>query len=160
MFAAGASVQLPAHALWVGLIPVLGAMVQHCSVNEVLKSLDRFDGQAANIEGILHAQPEGFQILHYPKAERGVSIETEGDPYQSAVWLAFGSGALQPNLTTLGRWQGKRVRVQGFVRTRASLPPRGGLGRGGFGPYGLWPAQVEPYTIQRVTAGERREDGA
>ena len=26
MFAAGASVQLPAHALWVGLIPVLGAM--------------------------------------------------------------------------------------------------------------------------------------
>ena len=135
-------------------------MVQHCSVNEVLNSLDRFDGQAANIEGVLHAQPEGFQLLHYPKVERVLSVETEADPYQPAVWLAFGSGALLPNLVTLGRWQGKRVRVQGLVRTFAALPVRGGLGRGGFGPYGLWPAQIEPYTLQRVTARERREDGA
>jgi hypothetical protein len=50
------------------------------------------------------------------------------------------------------------VRIHGILSCYVSLPPVGALGRGGFGPWGFWPAQIEPYSVQRVTAEERREN--
>jgi hypothetical protein len=52
------------------------------------------------------------------------------------------------------------VRIHGILSSYISLPPVGALGRGGFGPWGFWPAQIEPYSVQRVTAEERRENAA
>lgn len=135
-------------------------MQRYCSVNQALGQLAEAEERAMTIEGILQLQPEGYQLLHYPKAERLTVADGSNEPYQAAVWVGFGSGSLQPNSIALTRWEGKRVRIQGFVRTIASLPSFAGLGRGGFGPHGLWPIQIEPYSVQRVTADERREDFA
>ena len=130
------------------------------TINQVMEQLAEIDGQAVELEGILALEPEGYHLLHFPKAERKPGPAESDNIYQSGVWLAFGSGSLQPNHSALSRWLGKRVRVYGVARTIASLPAFGSLGRGGFGSHGLWPAQIEPYYNQRLSAEERREHEA
>jgi hypothetical protein len=133
-------------------------MTAHRSVNEILAQLATLNDQPVQVEGILELQSEGFELLHYPKAERQ-SGPAEGEhQYQASIWVGFGNGSLQPNTEVLERWVGKRVRIHGVISSYLALPPVGSLGRGGFGPWGFWPAQIEPYSVQRVTAEERREN--
>jgi hypothetical protein len=131
------------------------------SVNQLLDELNSVEDAPIEVEGVLNAQPEGYELLHYPKSERRGNDEVEEPIYRSNVWLAFGNGSLQPNHSALARWLGKRVRVHGIVQTASSpLPSREFHHHGGFGPYGFWLAQLEVYSIQRVTAEARRESGA
>ena len=129
-------------------------------VNEVLDQLAELDGTPVQLEGVLQVHEEGYEVQHYPKAQRRPQYTENSHSYQAGIWLAFGTGSIQPNAIALKRWQGKRVRVSGFIRSLASLPPFGSLGKGGFGPWGFWPAEIETYSVQRVTAEERRENDA
>jgi len=129
-------------------------------INEVLNRLSELDGVPVQLEGILAIHAEGYEIKHYPRAERRHEYVDGESSYQSGVWLAFGDGSIQPNVSALSRWNGKRVRISGVIHSLSSLPSLGWVGKGGFGPWGFWPAEVETYSIQRVTAEERREDGA
>jgi hypothetical protein len=133
-------------------------MTAHRSVNDVLAQLATLNDQPVQVEGILRLQSEGFELLHYPKAERQFGPVEGEHQYQPSIWLGFGNGSLQPNTEALERWVGKRVRIYGVINSYLALPPFGSLGRGGFGPWGFWPAQIEPYSVQRVTAEERREN--
>lgn len=133
-------------------------MTSPLPINEVFERLAELDGQPLELEAVLIADDSGgFELLHYPNSARipyFVDGETE---YRQSIWLAFGNGSLQPNKDALQRWSGKRVRVHGVLRSVSALLTFGGLGKGGFGPWGLWPAEVEAYILQRVTAEERRE---
>lgn len=126
------------------------------SVNEVLDNLVALGGQPVELEGILEVHPEGYELRHYPKSERRGEVEAGGASYQPAFWVAFGAGSLRPNRQALARWVGKRVRIHGVVEA-PSAPEASGL-LGGFGPYGCWLAAIEPYSIQRVTAEDRRDE--
>lgn len=128
------------------------------SVNGLIEQLAELDGQPVQVEGVLVLEPEGYELQHYPKSERLTTRTLFDSEYRASTWIAFGDGGLKPNHATLERWIGKRVRVVGIVKTIASLSPVGALGRGGFGPWGFWPVQIEPYSVQRVTADERREE--
>jgi hypothetical protein len=133
-------------------------MTQHRTVNQTLDQLEELHGQPVEIEGILGIKPEGYELLHYPKAERRPDNGNEGPIHESSLWLAFGSGSIKPNPSVLSRWEGKRVRIHGVVYSAKSLPVvKGFEGHGGFGPWGFWRAQVEPYSIQRVTSEQRKE---
>jgi hypothetical protein len=125
------------------------------SVNEVLDQLVELEGQSMQLEGILEIHTEGYALKHYPNAERQSEYVEEGLSYQSGIWVEFGNGSIRPNDSVLGRWQGKRVRVYGVIHGVSSLSS----GIGGFGPWGCWPVIIEPASIQRVTAVERRENG-
>lgn len=127
------------------------------AINEVLQHLDSLDGRPVEIEGVLSSESEGYQLLHYPKAKRRTPFAVDDHTYEPAVWIAPGDGSMRLNTSVLDRWVGKRVRVHGILTSYLSLAPVGSLGRGGFGPWGFWPAQVEPYSVQRVTSEERRE---
>lgn len=133
-------------------------MTSPLTINEVFEQLAELDGQPLELEGILIADDSGgYEILHYPNSARipcFIDGETE---YRQSIWLAFGNGSLQPNKEALQRWSGKRVRVHGVMRSISTLPTIEGFGKGGFGPWGLWPAEVEAYILQRVSADERRE---
>ena len=132
----------------------------HSSVNQLLDDTPSSDGRPVQVEGVLGAQPEGYELLHYPKAERRANDEVDGPIYRSSVWLSFGNGSIQPNVTALSRWLGKRVRVHGVLMTTANpSPSREFHHHGGFGPYGFWLAALEVYSIQRLTSEERRENG-
>lgn len=135
-------------------------MKSYHTVNELLGQLTVFESQPVQLEGILELHEEGYALKHYPKTERHSEHVHDGNSYQSAVWIEFGNGSIQPNDTVLDGWQGKRVRVHGVIHSVTSLPSIGSLGKGGFGPWGFWPASIEPSSVQRVTAEERREDGA
>ena len=89
-------------------------MTAHRSVNDVLAQLTALDDQPLEIEGILELHAEGFELLHYPKAEREIGPQDGEHQYQAGVWVAFGSGSLQPNRDALYRWVGKRVRLHGI----------------------------------------------
>ncbi|WP_396616786.1 hypothetical protein ACHZ97_09475 [Lysobacter soli] len=130
------------------------------SVNGLIEQLAELDGQPVQVEGVLVLEPEGYELQHYPNSERLTTRTLFDSEYRPGIWIAFGDGALKPNHVALERWTGKRVRVVGIVKTIATLSPAGSLGRGGFGPWGFWPAQIEPYSVQRVTADERREEQA
>jgi hypothetical protein len=130
------------------------------TVNEALDLLDSLDGQPVQIEGVLVIEPEGYELVHYPKVERRVASSEDGVVIRSSFCLAFGNGSLQPNQKALARWQGKKVRVHGVIHTPELRPAYGSLGKGGFGPHGFWPAEIECYSVQRVTAEERRENDA
>lgn len=132
-------------------------MTHHRSVNDLLAGLNEFDGKPVELEGVLAEHAEGYELLHYPKVNRRGKLVDGEDSYEPAVWLAPDNGSLQLNTNALQRWVGKRVRVYGVVQSIASLKPVGSLGRGGFGPWGFWPSSIEPYSVQRVTADERRE---
>ena len=128
-------------------------------VNDVLTRLAELHGVPVQLEGILAAHYEGYEVVHYPKVERQSEYVQGNTSYQSGIWLAFGDGSIQPNERALSRWNGKRVRISGVIRSLSSLPSLGWAGQGGFGPWGRWPAEIEAYSVQRVTAEERREDG-
>lgn len=129
------------------------------TVNDVLDQAIELNGQPVEVEGILTVQPEGYHLLHFPKSERRDDRTDDGPIYRSSLWLATGSGSLQQNHSVLGRWCGKRVRVHGIVHSSLSQPSQTFHGHGGYGPFGFWPAQVMPYSVQRVTSGQRRESG-
>ena len=128
-------------------------------INNALARLAELDGVPVHLEGILIAHYEGYEVQHYPKVERQSEHIEENAVYQAGIWLAFGDGSIQPNERALGRWNGKRVRISGVIRSLSSLPSFGWVGKGGFGPWGRWPAEIETYSVQRVTAEERRDGG-
>lgn len=118
----------------------------HRSVNQLLDELPSTQGNPIEVEGILNIQPEGYELLHYPKSERRANDEVSGPIYRSSVWLAFGNGSIQPNHSALAHWFGKRVRVHGIVQTTSNpSPEREFHHHGGFGPYGFWLAQLEVF---------------
>ena len=113
------------------------------SVNEVIDRADELDGKPVEIVGLLTFEFENHSLGHYPKAERREITEAADPPYyQSSVWITFGAGSIQPNQEMLMRWQGKRVRISGVVRT-----PQGPFGCGHFSG---WGCEVEAYTIERL----------
>jgi len=130
------------------------------AVNDIIDNLSELDGQPLEVEGILFRESEGYQLLHYPKAERKAGPTVGEHTYKAAVWISPGNGSLRLNNDALSRWVGKRVRVHGILQSYTALEFHGFMGKGGFGPWGFWPAQIEPYSIQRVTAEERREHDA
>lgn len=131
-------------------------MKAHRSVHDVLDSLAALDGQAVEIEGVLGTETEGYEVLHYPKSQRRAATAADGPIYLSSLWLEFGTGSIQPNRQALKRWDGKRVRVHGIVHAPEARPATA-FGKGGFGPYGFWPAAIEVYSIQRATSEQRVE---
>ena len=133
-------------------------MTNPLAINQVFERLAGLDGQPLELEGILAVDDSGgYELLHYPAAERIACFVDGETEYRKAVWLSFGNGSLQPEKGALQRWAGKRVRVHGILHSVGALPIIKGLGKSGFGPWGMWPAEIEAYILQRVTAGERRE---
>lgn len=112
------------------------------SINAAIDRLSELNGQPVEVEGLLHFEFEDTSLWHWPKAERRGGAP-EGDGFtNSSLWLAFGSGSLQPNEKVLSSWSGKRVRVSGILR--------GPSPQSGCGHLGGWPAEIEPYSIERV----------
>lgn len=133
-------------------------MTNPISVNRLLEQLSKIDQHPLEVEGILEIHSEGYSLRHYPKSERQRDFPNGDEPYESGVWLATGQGSIQFNNLALERWHGKRVRVHGIAQSHSSLPHIPAFhARNGFGPWGAWPAQLEVYSIQRVTSEERRE---
>ena len=132
-------------------------MTNPLTINEALDRITELNGMPVELEGILASEPEGYHLLHYPKAERKPDyLDLSGHRYPPSVILAFGNGSLQPNQKALGRWLGKRVRVHGVLH---STPlPRGDEQTLFMGL--VTPARIEPYSVQRLTSDERREHGA
>lgn len=133
-------------------------MTSALTINQVFERLANLEGQPLEMEGVLIADDSGgYELLHYPNSAR-ISCFIDGETeYRQSIWLKFGSGSLQPNKDALQRWSGKRVRVHGVMRSVIALSRVEGLGKGGFGPWGFWPVELEAYILQRVTAEERRE---
>lgn len=129
------------------------------SVNEVLDQLETEHAAPVWIEGILEAlndgTNDGYELLHYPKAERRTDGSSRGP---IGLWLHFGAGSIQPNRLVLSKWLGKRVRVRGIVRcaggTRESHTP------GALSDPLYWRPHLEVYSVQRVTSEERKQGGA
>jgi len=134
----------------------LGVMTHPLAINHALDRLAELDGMPIELEGILAVEPESYQLLHYPQAERRPGYKDGRRIYPPVVVLAFGNGSMQPNRSALTRWLGKRVRVHGVLRS--TLLPRSYENMDVFGL--VTPASIEPYSIQRLTAEERRNDGA
>lgn len=113
------------------------------SVNEVIDRLSELDGRPIEVTGLLTFEFENTSIGHFPKAERrDITEEVEPSYYQSSLWLAFGSGSVQPNEKVLSSWAGKRVLVTGILR--------GPSGPFGCGHFSGWACEIEPYSIERV----------
>jgi hypothetical protein len=68
------------------------------SVNEVIDRAGELDGTPVEIVGLLTFEFENHSLNHFPKAERREITEAVDPPhYQSSVWIAFGTGSIQPN---------------------------------------------------------------
>jgi hypothetical protein len=134
----------------------VGVMTHPLAINHALDRLAELDGMPIELEGILAAEPEGYQLLHYPKSERRPAYKDGGRSYPPIVVLTFGNGGMQPNESALTRWLGKRVRIHGVLHS--TLLPRSYENMDVFGL--VTPASIRPYSIQRLTAEERRENGA
>jgi hypothetical protein len=93
----------------------VGVMTHPLAINHVLDRLAELDGMPIELEGILAAEPEGYQLLHYPKSERRPAYKDGGRSYPPIVVLTFGNGGMQPNESALTRWLGKRVRIHGML---------------------------------------------
>jgi hypothetical protein len=130
------------------------------NVNGVIDLGVELNGCPVEVEGVLGLQSEGYFLQHYPKAERRPNRCDDGPIYQSSIWLATGTGSVQLNRSVLERWLGKRVRIHGIVHSTYAHPTSEFHSHGGYGPYGFWPAQIEPYSVQRITADQRREHEA
>jgi hypothetical protein len=114
-------------------------------VNQALDRLaDLADGPVA-IDGQLSFEFEDVSISHLPRQERRDAGAESRAAYASSIWLAFTSGSLRPNEEALRRWSGKRVRVTGVLRRPAEH-------LGGCGHMSLWPAEVEPYSIEKINS--------
>ncbi|HEX8613669.1 MAG TPA: hypothetical protein VF800_20520 [Telluria sp.] len=113
------------------------------TINEVIDRLDEFNGKQVEIGGILNFEFENASLEHYPKAEHRDASDDRAQPYYpSSIWLAFGSGSIQPNMKALMRWNGKRVRVTGIMAA-AEAPF-------GCGHFSAWGCEIMPYTIERI----------
>lgn len=133
-------------------------MTSPLTINQAFERLAELDGRPLELEGILVAHDYGgYELLHYPSSEWLTCYVVGKAEYPPAIWLAFGNGSLKPNQEAFTRWSGKRVRVHGVLRSVHALREIAGLGKGGFGPSGFWPAVFETYILQRLTAEERRQ---
>ena len=113
------------------------------SVNEVVDRLEELDGKPVEIVGLLRFEFENHSLCHFPKAERREINDAVDPPYdQSSIWIAFGTGSIQPNQEVLMRWTGMPVRIAGVVRA-----PKGPCGCGHLGG---WGCEIEAYTIDRL----------
>jgi hypothetical protein len=140
-------------------------MTQHRSINETLDLIAKLDGQAVEVEGILgvsfDGMRQGYELLHYPKAERRDDRCEDGQIHLASLWLEFGDGSIRPNGAVLARWAGKRVRVHGVVNADKSACAHPAFDGGtGVDPWGILRAHIEVYSIQRVTSEQRKESGA
>jgi hypothetical protein len=131
-------------------------MTHPLAINNALDRLAELDGMPVELEGVLAMEAEGYQLLHYPKGERRADYSDGHRSYPPTVLLAFGNGSLQPNRDALSRWLGKRVRVHGLLRS--TLLPRSYENIDVLGL--VTPVSIEPYSIQRLTAGERNDTHA
>lgn len=131
-------------------------MTGYLSVNEATANSNDLNGKGVEVEGILDAHPEGYSIVHYPKSERPEAARGN----HSGFWLKFGNGSIAPNRKKLDQWVGKRVRVHGVLGVCLYRLPDGEISNVGSGPWSMWTAFIEPYSLQRVTAEQRREDCA
>jgi hypothetical protein len=112
------------------------------SINSAIDRLDELRGKPVEVEGLLRFEFEDVSLWHWPKAEQRDVGENQFFTTNSSLWLAFGSGSLQPNEKVLASWSGKRVRVSGILR--------GPTPQSGCGHVGGWPGEIEPYSIERV----------
>ncbi len=133
-------------------------MTNPLAINLALERHAELDGMPVELEGILVSHTEGYELVHYPASERTTQFVAGETDYRPCVWLAFGNGSLQPNHAALTRWCGKRVRVHGIFRSVVDLLFDERLGTGGFGPWGFWPVEIEPFVLQRVSSSERKEN--
>ncbi len=113
------------------------------SINELLAHRSELDGKPIEVCGLLTFEFEDTSLTHFPKAEQREPSDDFTQPYYpSSVWLSFGSGSIQPNKEVLSRWNGKRVRVIGIVRTAKESF--------GCGHFSAWECEIEPFTIERI----------
>lgn len=131
-------------------------MKDYLSVNEAVANRSDLNGKGVEVEGILDIQPEGYCVVHYPKSERPEKALGRS----SGLWIQFGNGSITPNRDKLDQWLGKRVRIHGILGLSLYRLPDGQIADLGSGPCSMWPAFIEPYSLQRVTAEQRRLDGA
>lgn len=110
------------------------------SVNDAIEGLKSLAGKPVEIHGLLTFGLEEVAIWHFPKAERQGLAST--DRYPSSLWIEFGNGSIRPNEASLTRWNGKRVAVSGILRAAGVSV--------GCGHFGMWPGEIEAYSIQRI----------
>jgi len=141
-------------------------MKTYLSVNEVLERKSSLHGKGIEVEGLLEAVgvfgsgSEGYALLHYPKSERLDKPPASGF-YSSGLWIEFGSGSLALNHKKLSQWVGKRVRILGiFWESRRKISDENSEGLPLSTPWAMWSQFIEPYSLQRVVAEQRREDRA
>jgi hypothetical protein len=113
-------------------------------VNQAIDNLSAIADGPVAIEGQLSFEFEDVSIGHLPGHERRDDPSGSRSAYASSIWLAFGGGSVRPNQDALRRWSGKRVRVTGILRGPGPL--------GGCGHMSLWPAEIEPYSVERINA--------
>jgi hypothetical protein len=131
-------------------------MTQPLAVNQVLDRLTELNGMPVEIEGILERGYGGYSIAHYPKAQ-GRDRHIDGAmTYKANIEVRFGEGSIQPTITVLARWLWKRVRIHGQIQV--NLLPQHYATVDSFANFS--PAWIEPYSIQRVTADQRRDHRA
>jgi hypothetical protein len=113
------------------------------TVNALINRAHELDGQPVDVVGLLTFEFENCSLNHFPTAARREITDADDAFYErSSVWIAFGTGSIQPNQDVLTRWTGKRVRVVGIVRT-----PKGPCGCGHFGG---WACEIEAFSIERI----------
>jgi hypothetical protein len=110
------------------------------SVNDAIDGFGTLAGAPIEVHGLLTFEFEEVAIWHFPKAER--RDPATSDRYVSSLWLQFGSGSIRPNDVALERWSGKRVAVSGILRPASAAM--------GCGHFGMWPGEIEVYSIQRI----------
>ena len=131
----------------------------YLTVNQALDAKSEINNAGVEIEGILGIEPEGFHLLHYPKVDRREPIYRGDARFNCGIWLAFGDGSIRPNHQKLSQWEGKRVRVHGIFSLNLFKRHDGEIEEAGSGPWGMWVAHIEPFSIQRVTSEQRHEAG-
>jgi hypothetical protein len=110
------------------------------SVNDAIERLSSLAEKAVEVHGLLAFGLEEVAIWHFPKAERRNPAGSER--YSSSLWIEFGNGSIRQNEVALERWNGKRVAVSGILRAANAAI--------GCGHFGMWPGEIEVYSIQRI----------
>jgi hypothetical protein len=110
------------------------------SVNDAIERLSSLAGKPVEVHGLLAFGLEEVAIWHFPKVERRSLASSER--YPSSLWIEFGNGSIRPNEVALERWNGKRVTVSGILRAADAAV--------GCGHFGMWPGEIEVYSIRRI----------
>jgi hypothetical protein len=127
-------------------------MTNPLAINYALDWLAELNGHPFELEGISMLDGGRYQLLHYPKSERRTEHTDGRLSYEPCLTLEFGNGSVQPNNVALSRWKGRRVRVHGILTARLLPQKYAEMDILGI----LCPGAIEPYSIQRITADERR----